>query len=487
MNDNLNDMLARRTFLRRGACAALGLTGLTSQLMAMRSIGAALDGQQFNDYKALVCVFLFGGNDAGNTVIPYENGDQNYEFYAQQRTNLAIPKPELAGTVIAPQGLGGRTFALHPVMPFMASQFAAGNASILANVGTLLYPMTRTSYRDGSVERPSQLFSHSDQQDQWQLTKPDSVAGRGWGGRIADMLQANGANANSNVSMNLSLDGQNIFQTGNTIQPFSLGQNGPISPNRGGLGGTSEREVIEQALLDMYAVESDPMHPNKSAMRKAVADVSSRSMVLSEFISTELANTSLPPRPDPASTLLRELDVVARMIEIAPILGHQRQIFFIGLGGFDNHDGLFGTTVFDGPHAQQLGRLDQALQYFWNAMGLLNKRNEVTTFTASDFARTYRSNGNGSDHGWGAEHFIMGGTQMKNGGTMFGEYPSIEIDGNDDSGNRGRFVPTTSVEQYGYEFARWMGVPNSEMTTVFPNIQRFMDINDPSTHLGILQ
>ncbi len=484
MNDNLDHLISRRSFLRQGSCAALGLAGLTSQVFTMRSMGAMLDGESFDDYRALVCVFLFGGNDSGNTLIPWDGGLENYADYAAERTTLAIPQGDLASQVIHPTNTGTRRFALHPSLAGVRDLFNQGNVAILSNVGTLLYPMTRDEYRNNLVEAPPQLFGHDTQQEQWQLSRPDRADGIGWGGRIADAVQANGANDSATVSMNISVAGRSRFLAGRDVSAYTVTPFGPNSLNLGGLG---RRDVAEQAFLDMLAVHQDEANPASTPMGKVIADVTQRSIDNGELIQNLLdSGTGLTAVPPEDNYLALQMQMVARLAEFGKAgLGHQRQIFFVAIGGFDNHDGLFGDTPTTGPHGSRLREVNDALVYFWQALGQLGLRDNVTTFTASDFGRTYNSNGNGSDHGWGAHHFVMGGSQV-NGGQVFGEYPSIRIQGSQDSGSRGTFIPTTAVDEYGFELARWMGVPLSEMDTVFPNIDRFLDINSASTHLGML-
>ncbi|MEO1279175.1 MAG: DUF1501 domain-containing protein [Planctomycetota bacterium] len=483
MNDNLDQLISRRSFLRQGTCAAMGLAGLSSQVFAMRSMGAVLDGHRFSDYKALVCIFMFGGNDSGNTIIPWDGGDENYANYLNERTTLALSETDLAPFVIEPENTMGRRFAMHPSLSGVRGLFNEGNAAIVSNVGTLVEPTTRSQFRSKSVAVPPQLFGHNTQQEQWQLSRPNVSDGLGWGGRIADALHAQGINPNATVSMNISLAGRSRFLAGREVSAYSIGTDGPPELR---LWGAGDRRIAEQAFMDMLAVHKDPSHPASTPMGKVLSDVTDRSIANGNIILDLLALPSVLTAEPPATNLAAQLHAVARMIEIGRTgLSHQRQIFFVSLGGFDNHSGLLGTTPTTGPHGMQLAEVDGAMMYFWEALGQLGMRNNVTTFTASDFGRTYRSNGNGSDHGWGGHHIAMGGTQLR-GRRMYGKFPSIELEGSQDSGSRGTFIPTTAVDEYGFEFARWMGVPASEMPTVFPNISRFLDVNNPSTHLGML-
>ncbi|MEM9914055.1 MAG: DUF1501 domain-containing protein [Planctomycetota bacterium] len=488
MDDNLDRLISRRSFLRRGSCATLGLAGLGSQLLTSRAMAAVLDGQKFDDYKALVCVFLFGGNDNGNTLIPISGGEQNYADYAKSRSQLAIPARYLAESRIKPVNAGGQTFALHPALSGVRRLFNEGNAAVLANVGTLVRPVSLAQYRNGSAKLPEQLFAHERQAEQWQLSRPDARDGLGWGGRLADALQAASTNRDATVSMNISISGVSQFLAGRNVTPYVLGPEG--APRIGGEE-LSDRGRVElrRAYMDMLAASEDPHQPNNHAMVDAVRDVTQRAIVGRDLVDDLLqGRTQVRPPADPENQLAMQLHTVARLIEKAEQrLDHRRQVFFVAIGGFDHHDGLLSDeefTEYMGPHGELLRQVDNALTYFWDALGRIKKRDAVTTFTASDFGRTFASNGSGSDHGWGGHHFVMGGSQVR-GGRLYGEFPDIRIGGAADTGE-GRFIPTTSVDAYGFELARWMGVPASEMSTVFPNLRYFLDPADPATHLGML-
>ncbi len=487
MDDRLDHLISRRSFIRRGSCAALGLAGLSSQLLTMRSVHAALDGGAYDDYRALVCVFLFGGNDSGNTLIPYDGGEQNLAEYRAQRAGLALDASDLAGSIIAPGNTAGRRFALHPALTGLKRLFDAGDLAIVANAGTLLWPMTRHEFRNKLVPAPPQLMAHNWQQEQWQLSRPDKLDGIGWGGRLADMIQANGANADSNVSMSISIAGTSRFLNGKLVTPYSVGRHGPATLSLSSAVGWQDRETARDAMLDLLAVQDDPSHAGSSAMGKVLSDLTRRAVSTGDLVNDLLeAPSSIATPPPPDNSLAEQLAMVARLVEIAEGgLSHQRQVFFCSIGGFDHHSGLVGATAADGPHAGLLSQVNDALVWFHAALGEIGRRDDVTLFTASDFGRTFESNGNGSDHGWGAPHLVMGGSQVL-GGNVYGRYPNIQIGGPDDSGDRGTFIPTTSVDAYGFELARWMGVPPSEIPTVFPHIARFLDVHDPGTHLGFM-
>ena len=485
MDDNLQGLINRRSFLRRGACASLGMAGLASQVFTLRTAQALLaDQAAFGDYKAAVCVFLFGGNDSGNTIVPWDGGNENFGDYRTARTTLALTQNQASGQVVAPLNTGGRRFAFHPAMRDVAGLFNSGNASVVTNVGTLIEPVNRASYLNDSVRLPNQLFAHNVQQEQWQLSTADAVERIGWGGRVADVLQANGVNPDSNVAMNISLAGSNFFLAGRQVSPFIAQASGRIRLDAK-FNDAEDRAFLSSAYSDMLAVSKSPAFAARNHMAKAYADIAKVAATSADAVNHALDQASAIATPTPDNDLSAQLASVARLIEQAPLLGHQRQIFFVSIGGFDNHDRLIGSDATNGTHAGRLAEINSGLKYFWDALGEIGMRDSVTTFTASDFGRTYVSNGDGSDHGWGAEHIIMGGSQVR-GQRFFGTYPTIRPDGASDAGDRGRFIPTTSVDEYSFEIAKWLGVPLSEMTTIFPNLTRFLEPTDPSTHLGVL-
>ncbi|MEM7756342.1 MAG: DUF1501 domain-containing protein, partial [Planctomycetota bacterium] len=404
------------------------------------------------------------------------------DFYAAQRTSLAVPLNTLTNTIISPLNTQGRRFALHPALQDVAQLFNNGNVSVLANVGSLVEPMTKESYDNRSGTRPPQLFAHDGQQDQWQLSTADAVSQIGWGGRVADALVAASVAQQSQVGMNISLSGNNIFLSGREIQPYVLSSNGPANLNLFGNG--SEKALMRSAYADLMALQQNNAFAARSAMRTAYSEIASRAVTNSDLVRGLLEAPSIVPDAPAGSNLASQLRAIAKMIENSQELGHTRQIFFCAIGGFDNHDGLIGTDANDGNHAARLQDVNNSLKYFWDTLGVLGLRDSVTTFTASDFGRTYRSNGDGSDHGWAGHHFVMGGSQV-DGQKVYGSFDDIGIDGSMDTG-QGRFIPTTAVDAYSFEIARWLDVPLSEMPVIFPNLHRFLDVNDPATQLGML-
>ncbi len=416
-----NPVISRRALLRRGSGAALGagmgagmgagLGGLFTPHTAHAAHTPGLHG-----HRALVCVFLRGGNDSGNTVIPYSgspNG-QDHAHYAKARTHLALPQHQLQRTRITPANTGGRVFALHPALRGVAKRFAAGDVSVVANVGPLMQPTTKAQFQSGRAELPPGIFAHRAQQTSWQVS------------------------------------------------------NGPAS--------------------------SDPAHDHWA--RRMAQVLQARGVVTHVAAPTHLP-PGHPPRASP--TLTAQLDTVARAMQQAQPAPHPtRQVFTVVIDGFDHHQGLIadaqGNAHAPGTHGQRLAELNDGLIRFWDQLGALGMRDQVTTFTASDFGRTFKSNGHGSDHGWGGHHFVMGGRQLARGpaspagtaaqdrGMMFGTFNDLAIDGPDDTG-RGRYIPTTSVDEYAHAFASWMGVPAGAMSAVLPNLHRFQNERAP---LGML-
>lgn len=442
--------LSRRQLLKHGACSAAGIAGLQALWnLGLVSSAAAQGAPGSGDYKALVCVFLFGGNDSYNLLVPRDNG--HYGPYATARQNLAIPQNQLLA--ITPNTSDGSLYGLHPSCPELQSLFAAGRLALVANVGSLLYPMTKAQYQNHSVQRPPQLFSHYDQQFQWMTSVPDSNEGFGWAGRTAELLQSlNGASA---LSMNISLLGANTWQVGPTVAPFAMGTGGPQGLT-GFWGQQGQRRYVSfQQLLNRQTPQ---------LLEKAFADTQKRAIEINALLETALDGVPALATVFPNSYLGAQLKMIARTIAIRGSLGVRRQVYFCGIGGFDSHDdqnqdqpGLFAD-------------LSASLNAFEAAMVELGTENMVTTFTASDFARTLTSNGDGSDHAWGGVQLVMGGAVA--GKDIYGVYPSLALDGPDDIGS-GRILPTTSVDEYSATLAKWLGVQPGDMATVFPHLSRF--------------
>lgn len=459
-------MIERREFLRRCAGLALGGAGFATfgQLDLLAAAAAATGPAHLtSDYKALVCVFLFGGNDAFNTIVPTSAAE--YQTYSESRTFLAVPQASLLPLNSAAPVPGGGTYGLHPSCPELANLFNTGRLAVVGNAGSLLFPTTKAQYTARSVPLPPQLFSHSDQALQWQTSRGD-VRGNatGWCGRISDLFAANGFA--QDIGVNVSLSGTNTQQTGVNTLAYNVSPNGVVrlrGYNTNGAANTRHKNAMD-ALLNQNQ-ESPLAREYSRIQRRAIANAATITDALDNLAPF---TTTFPMN----SSVANQLRMVARMIAIHSTLGLTRQIFFVGMGGFDTH-GEQATK-----HPQLLTQLSQALNAFNDAVNEIGEGPNVVTFTASDFGRTLTSNGDGSDHGWGGHYMVMGGPVI--GQRFYGTMPSLEIDGPDDT-RGGRPIPTTPVDTYGASLARWFGVQPGEMATVFPNLSRF-----PVADLGFL-
>jgi len=341
--------------------------------------------------------------------------------------------------------------------------FSGGQLALLANTGTLVQPVTLTQYNKGTVALPPQLFSHADQQVQWQSSVPDQLFTTGWGGRLADIVNA--LNSNPKVSMSVSVAGQNSFQVGNSVAQFAVSPGGAVVLS-GSSGSTlaTARYAAQQNILNMQ---------EQNLFEAAFGGLTMTSVADSQLLNTILAAAPAMKTVFPTTNVASQMKMIAKMISVAPQLGLNRQVFFASLGGFDTHSDQLTT------HATLFTQLSQALNAFSSATTELGVQGKVTTFTASDFSRTFNTNGAndgtaGSDHGWGSHHMIMGGAVQ--GGDIYGQVPLLELGGPQDTG-RGRWIPTTSVDQYAATLATWFGVTPTNLSVVLPNIGRFATPN----------
>lgn len=441
--------IRRRGFIKYASLAAAG------SLSGLRPFGAlnAL-AQSAGNYKALVCVFMFGGNDANNMVIPFDTS--GYANYSSIRANLALAQNTLLPLTPSPN------FALHPSLPEVQSLFNAGNAALVTNVGTLVQPTTRAQYLAGGTV-PQNLFSHPDQQEEWQNASQDSSAATGWAGRISDVL--NGSyNASATIPMITSVDGDTLFCNGISTTPVSVsaGNLGNASCSEGSTVCAS-RLTSAQALITMSTGVS---------LVTQDEGISSNAYKYSSLLTA--ATKSVTPLktvfPTTGNPLASQLQQIAQIIQVRAALGVQRQIFFAGVGNFDTHSNQLPLQ------ASLLTQLSQAMNAFYAATVEMGVQTDVTTFTMSDFARTFQPNSNtGTDHAWGSHHIVMGGAVK--GGNMYGTWPTLALGGPDDSGSNGRWVPSTASIQYASTLAQWFGVPASALATVFPNIANFTSNN----------
>ncbi|MBI5689185.1 MAG: DUF1501 domain-containing protein [Verrucomicrobia bacterium] len=465
--------VTRRDFLGSACCAAVGYTGLLSTLGSLRLMAGAAspdNGPRLpntsaaiaSDYKALVCLFLNGGNDANNMIVPTGSG---YASYATARSNLALPSSSLLP--LSPKTSDGRTWGLHGSLTELQSHFAAGRLALLGNVGTLVYPTTRDQYTRATVPLPPQLFSHADQQVQWQHSVPDKPTATGWGGRIADLLY--NLNSSNDISMSVSIAGKNTFQVGNIVSQYAIGTGGATTLAGSTSSATSTDGIRFRAQKDLFAASQPGL------IEAAFGSVSGDAIVSADLLNTVLAAAPALATTFPTTTAGNQLRMAARLIGASPTLGLKRQVFFVQLGGWDTHASQINTSnAAADNHANLLNQISEAVDAFYRATVELGVPNQVTLFTASDFGRTYRSNGDGSDHGWGSHAFILGGAVK--GGDIYGKMPTLTVGGPDDT-SLGRWIPTTSVDEYAATLATWFGVSSTDLPTVLPNIGRFKTPN----------
>jgi len=440
---------------RRHFIQAAALGGLSSAIGHVPGVSAQ---SGFSDYKALVCVFLAGGNDSWNMVVPTSTSEYNAYNASRGGTGnngLAVPNSEL---LPISGELDGVNYGFHPSMPEMQSLYNSGQCAVVANVGPLIEPTTVQQFRDRTVGLPPQLFSHNDQQGQWHTLRGESLLTSGWGGRVADVLSSQ--LGGQTLPTNISLSGTTQFQAGNTSVPYVMGATGsrPFS-------GLNPGEPLSDAFRNIANVDYSNIY------QRSFAQVQQRAFEFSDRVNNSLANSrsfvALPDN-DVSSGLAIQLRTVAKMISQRNALSMSRQIFFVQLGGFDTHD---NQNI---EHPLLLADVSQSLRSFYDAMLEIGMQDAVTTYTSSDFGRTLSSNGDGADHGWGGVHLAVGGAV--NGGQIYGQYPSLALRSELDLG-RGRFVPTTSSDQYAATLASWFGVNNQNLATVAPCINNFTQRN----------
>ena len=505
---NYSPLHTRRSFIRQGICAALGTAAMTNAIRDLRFINSAVAQSvgSITDYKALICIFLQGGNDSNNLIIPTIPAE--WQNYATIRTPvLAIPNTDGGpATALALNDLtqDGHTYGIHPAAPELQSLFNNGTLAVVFNVGTLVYPVTKAQYLANSVALPPQLFSHADQQVQWQTSIPDRPPTTGWGGRCADLLDTYNPKNGSNdlLSMCISLAGTNTFEVGATVQQYSISSSGVVALNSA-LGPSSAR-TAQQAnlnnLLGIDAVQQNMLVENYAlALEHALASGSGLTTTINtspmaSYWSAFPTKVTVPNGGGTfTSSLLAQLKMVAQVIEAGYRpggMGMKRQVFFVQVGGYDLHTGQTSNAgssttnnakVIIGAQASLFAELSQSINALNNAMLQIGAQygdaafpQRVTAFTSSDFGRTLPSNSQGSDHGWGSHHLVFGGAVQ--GQRTYGNFPALVVGGPDDT-STGRWIPTTAVDQYAATLANWFGVDGTNMSTVFPNLGRFASSN----------
>jgi len=464
MNRNsFNSGITRRRFVGQMACAGISCTPLFSTLLNLSLAGrAAADSLSLDsDYRALVCLFLGGGNDSFNMLVP--RSGSAYDEYKASRQDIALDSSTLLP--LGPSGPNHPELGLHPGMPELKALFDQGQAAFIANVGSLIRPVTLEEFRK-ETDIPLSLFSHSNQQQQWMTCLPDSPTNTGWGGRAADLLRDQ--NTGTKVSMSISLAGNNLFQYGRQVFPYSITPNGSVAFKSlaPGQGSPFESVAVKSLLEQQY----------KTLFEQVYMDTTHSAISAHEAFSGAVEHIDIKT-PFPDTTLGKDLHMIARAIAGREALGLKRQTFFVQRGGFDMHAEVLKNqeTV--------LPEVSQAVAAFMTALKEIKVADQVTLFTASDFGRTLTSNGRGSDHAWGGNHFVVGGAVK--GGKIYGQYPSLALKTNLDTG-QGRLIPTMAVDSYCAELARWLGVPASGLATVFPNIGSFYSPTSGQPPVGFM-
>ncbi len=477
---DLKKKISRRQFIGQANCAAVGTASLLSSLLSLRLTAGAASASNFTDYKALVCLFLNGGNDSFNMLVPRQQSA--YNEYEQVRggvggSGLAIPRSDLRQITSSLQntsaGAGYSDFGIHPDLPYLKTLYDQGDLAFVSNVGSLIEPTSLVQYNDGSKPKPEGLFSHPDHQIHWQTLVPQvrGSAPKGWGGRMAEVMSH--ANQQSNIAMNISLSGANVLQSGTTTVPYITDPRGVVELSNYGQDPTlalAVDDILGQHYQSIYS--KTLAHTNRNSIDASVAFKSALDSLSTPFDPSVISGET---------QTYQRLSMVSKIMEARTALSMNRQIFFVERGGWDHHNELLT------PQSDLFIELNEAIEIFWTAIQSMGLQKNVVLYTASDFGRTLTSNGSGSDHAWGGNHFIISGSGNINGGEIYGEYPDLALNNSSTDLGRGRILPTTSVDSYMAELAYWYGVPNSEMSTVIPNINNFSSsFVSPNSPLGIL-
>lgn len=441
--------LNRRDFLKTSGAAAV--FAATPGLAYSQVVGGA---GPFDDYRALVCVFMFGGNDSFNMLVP--NTPAEYQAYATSRQNLAIDQSALLP--ITPASLPTPDFGLHPSMTAIRDLFDSGDAAFVTNVGPLVEPTSKDDYFNGSVILPPQLFSHNDQQDQWTSLRGNVPSKTGWAGRMADLIRT--GVTEQQMATNASLFGANLLQSADETVAYVMGPGGPVQFEGFSTDPESilfqQREAFRRIINAQYG----------SVYERGFAEVQRRAINAADVVTAAIDSAPPIAATFPQSQLGTQLQTVARLIAVRDRLQMKRQIFFVATGGFDTHDNQ------EADQPELLGGVSDAIAAFHSATMELGVAGSVTTFTQSDFGRTLTSNGDGTDHAWGGNQLVVGGAV--NGRELYGNYPLLAIDGPEDVSG-GRMIPSTSADQYAATLARWFGIPDVDLDVVAPNLANFAE------------
>ena len=451
----MKNIHTRRDLLRLACCSAAGAT-LVGGLSKFGLVSALAQGA--SDYKALVCIFMFGGNDGNNVIVPM---DSRYAGYQQARSILAIPQAQLL-----PLQSGGQSiYGFHPNMPEMQGYFNnQKNLAVVVNVGTLVQPTTQAAYQ-ASQNLPVNLYSHSDQQNQWQSAQLTGTPVSGWAGKIADSVES-AYNSSAQFPPILSVSGNAIFCTGITSQPFTINPGQP--PGLQGFDSSAAAQARYTATQQLLTFDSG------LSMVQAANNVTSQAVQYAQVLSQALKNIPPIQTQFPNNYLAQQLLQVAQVISARGALGVNRQIFFCSYGGFDTHGDQLAQQI------QLLTTVSQSMSAFYQATQELGVANSVTTFTLSEFGRTFQPGSNGgSDHAWGNHHWVLGGAVS--GNAIYGTFPTLALGGPNDADQNGRWIPTTALDQYAATLATWFGVSAANLPSVFPNLANF-----PTSNLGFM-
>jgi uncharacterized protein (DUF1501 family) len=443
----------RRSFLRHGG--ALASAAALSRFGLMNAFA-----QSAANYKALVCVFLFGGNDSHNMVVPQTQSAFN--AYKSIRGSLALP--DGSAKLLPVTAKDGTPYALTDGLAGIHPLWAQQKLAAVANVGMLVQPTTRLQYVSGAVSLPTNLFSHSDQVIAMQAGNPNGSGGTGWAGRIADAVQP--LNGSSSFPASISMSGSALFCAGSIVQSASLIPGFDLTLDGMSAWPASAAAARATALQEILTFDTgmslvqsaNKVRQDALALNGMLKSLNSGSPLVTQF---------------PQTSIGLQLQQVAQIIRLRAATGMSRQVFFCSLGGFDTHSGQSWG------HWDLLKQVSAAMMALYNATGEMGIADQVTTFTESDFGRTLQPSGSGSDHGWGSHHLVMGGAVK--GGDLYGTFPTLALGGPDDANNRGVLIPSTSIDQYGATMAKWFGVAPQAMPQVFPNLANF-----PSADLGFL-
>jgi len=469
---------SRRAFLRQLGCAGLGMTTFLSGITNLGLMNAAAKANMpmyaplsSIPYKALVCLNLAGGNDSFNMLVP--RGTSEYAEYAAVRSNQALPQSSLLP--VSHLTSDGKQYGLHPNLSFVKTLFDSGNAAFVANVGALVQPVTvQEVWNNNNV--PLGLGSHSDQSLHWQTSIPQVRTNVGWGGRLGEILST--ANTNDDISLNISLGGTNVFQNGNNSTAYSIEYEGNGSTLINGYDETDFFNVLKRQTLDNILDQN-----YQNILRQGYADIITDSKSNAIQFDSALASVAPFSTNFNSDILSQKMQMVAKTIAARTTLGMSRQVFYVDLDGFDNHDEVLTN------HGYLMTEVNAAIESFYNVLVEMGMQNQVTLFTMSEFGRTLTSNGNGTDHGWGGNCLVMGGAV--NGQDIYGQYPDLYLGNAIDTGD-GVLIPSTSCDEYFAELALWFAdngtstLSTTQLTDIFPNIANFWSPIVGNSPLGFM-